>query len=330
MLKEKVLNTIKKYNMITNEDKNILVAVSGGFDSTCLLYLLNSLKQELNVNLFVAHINHELRENAKFDEEFVKNICNELDIPFFIKRIDVNNLSKNEKISIEMAGRKVRYEFLDKIAKKNDCNKIALAHNANDNVETILLNLFRGSGLNGLKGIKKVRDNKYIRPLIECTRKEIDEWLNENNIEARLDESNNENEYTRNKVRNELIPYIQKNFNENVIANINRMADNISEDDEYINDVVEKIFNESVIIYEKDTIVINGKKINNYAINIQKRLIIKCIEKLNGSVAQIEKIHIRDILKMINKNVGNKYICPNKYLKVYINRGKVYFTKQNY
>ncbi|MBE5821555.1 MAG: tRNA lysidine(34) synthetase TilS [Clostridiales bacterium] len=329
MLKEKVLNTINKYNMITKEDKNILIAVSGGFDSTCLLYLLNELKTELNINLYVAHINHGLRENAILDEEFVKKTCCKLDIPFFVDKPNINEIAKIEKMSIEMAGRKARYEFFDKIAKENNCTKIALAHNANDNVETILLNLFRGSGLNGLKGIKKVRDNKYIRPLIEITRKEIDEWLKENNITARLDESNNESEYTRNKVRNELLPYIQKNFNENVIANINRMSDNITEDDEYINNVVEDLFNQNVINCENDSIVINGKKIINYEINIQKRLILKCIEKLNGTTMQIEQVHINDILKMINKNVGNKFICPNKYLKVYLNRGKVYFTKQN-
>lgn len=329
MLKEKVLNTIKKYNMITNEDKNILVAVSGGFDSTCLLYLLNSLKQEFNINLLVAHINHGLRENAIIDEKFVKETCDNLNIPIFIDKLNVEEIAKKEKMSIEMAGRKARYEFFDKIAKDNNCTKIALAHNANDNVETILLNLFRGSGLNGLKGIKKIRDNKYIRPLIEITRKEIDEWLNENGIVARLDESNNESEYTRNKVRNELIPYIQDNFNENVIANINRMSDNITEDDEYINSVVENLFNENVINIEQDSIVIKGKNIINYEINIQKRLILKCIEKLNGSTMQIEQVHINDILRMINKNVGNKFICPNKYLKVYLNRGKVYFIKQN-
>ena len=123
------------------------------------------------------------------------------------------------------------------------------------------------------------------------------EWLKENNITARLDESNNESEYTRNKVRNELLPYIQKNFNENVIANINRMSDNITEDDEYINNVVEDLFNQNVINCENDSIVINGKKIINYEINIQKRLILKCIEKLNGTTMQIEQVHINDILK---------------------------------
>lgn len=327
MLKNKVLDTIKKYGMINSEDKNILVAVSGGYDSTCLLYLLNELKNELGINIYVAHINHCLRENAIIDEQYVKLICQKLDVECFVERIDVEKVASDNKMSLEMAGRKARYEVLEKIANSNGCSKIATAHNANDNAETILLNIFRGTGLNGLKGIKKIRQERYIRPIIEITRDEINKYLQENNIEPRLDESNLENEYRRNRIRNMVIPYIKENFNTNIIGALNKMSDIICADDEYINSNVEKIYKLDIINENDNTIILNGKRILQCEENIQKRLILKCIEKLNGTTIHIEEINVLDILKIVKNNIGNKYIIPTKGLKVLYNKGKIFFTK---
>ena len=327
MFKKKILDTINKYNMIDKKDKRILVAVSGGFDSTCLLYVLNELKEELNIEIIALHVNHCIRDNAILDEEYVINTCEKLGIKCFVERIDIKEVASNDKMSIEMAGRKARYEILDKIAKENGCTKIATAHNANDNAETILLNIFRGTGLNGLKGIKKVRQNTYIRPIIEVTRDEINEYLKQNGIEPRLDESNLENEYRRNKIRNELIPYVKENFNSNIVSALNKMSDIISEEDEYIDKNVEKIYKLHIINENKNNIIINGKKILQYDKNIQKRLILKCIEKLNGTTIHIEEINILDILKIVNNNIGNKYIIPTKGLKVLYNKGQLHFIK---
>ena len=327
MFKKKILDTINKYSMIDKNDKRILVAVSGGFDSTCLLYVLNELKEELNIEIIALHVNHCIRDNAILDEQYVINTCEKLGIKCFVERIDIKEVASNDKMSIEMAGRKSRYEILDKIAKENGCTKIATAHNANDNAETILLNIFRGSGLNGLKGIKKVRQNTYIRPIIEVTRDEINEYLKQNDIEPRLDESNLENEYRRNKIRNELIPYVKENFNSNIVSTLNKMSDIISEEDEYIDKNVEKIYKLHIINENKNNIIINGKKILQYDINIQKRLILKCIEKLKGTTIHIEEINILDILKIVNNNIGNKYIIPTKGLKVLYNRGQLHFIK---
>ena len=327
MFKKRILDTINKYSMIDKNDKQILVAVSGGFDSTCLLYVLNELKEELNIEIIALHVNHCIRDNAILDEEYVINTCEKLGIKCFVERIDIKEVASNDKMSIEMAGRKARYEILDKIAKENGCTKIATAHNANDNAETILLNIFRGTGLNGLKGIKKVRQNTYIRPIIEVTRDEINEYLKQNGIEPRLDESNLENEYRRNKIRNELIPYVKENFNSNIVSTLNKMSDIISEEDEYIDKNVEKIYKLHIINENKNNIIINGKKILQYDKNIQKRLILKCIEKLNGTTIHIEEINILDILKIVNNNIGNKYIIPTKGLKVLYNKGQLHFIK---
>ena len=163
MVKEKVLETIKKYNLISKNDK-IVVAVSGGPDSMCLLHILLTLRKEYNLELNVAHVNHMIRENAILDEEYVKDFCKNNNIQCFVKKADVLQVSKENKIGTEEAGRKVRYEFFNEVLKKTSSNKIAIAHNKNDKVETILLNLIRGTGTYGLIGIEP-KNGVYIRPL---------------------------------------------------------------------------------------------------------------------------------------------------------------------
>ncbi len=148
--------------------------MSGGPDSICLLYILNELKDILKFRIYVAHINHMIRKEADEETEYVKNFCANLKIECFVKKIDVTKISKEEKMGTEETGRKIRYDFFDEILKKVDANKIATAHNLNDKAETVLLNIIRGSGTSGLKGIEAKRDEKYIRPLIETSREDIE------------------------------------------------------------------------------------------------------------------------------------------------------------
>ena len=148
-MEEKVLKTIKKYELIKSGD-NIVLGISGGPDSICMLYILNSLKKDLNFNIYVAHINHMLRENAKLDEEYVKNTCEKLNITVYIKHIKIKEIAEKEKRGIEETGRKVRYEFFEEILRKTNSNKIATAHNLNDSIETIILNIIRGTGISGV------------------------------------------------------------------------------------------------------------------------------------------------------------------------------------
>lgn len=235
MLEEKVLKTIKKYELIENGN-NIVIGVSGGPDSMALLNILISLKKDekLNYEITVAHINHGIRIEAEEETKYVENFCKENKIPCFIKREKVEELAKKQKIGTEEAGRKLRYSFFEEVAKKVNATKIATAHNANDNAETILMNLIRGSGTSGLKGIEAKRDNKYIRPLIECTRKEIEDYCKAKKLEPKQDKSNSENIYTRNKVRNILLPLIESEFNPNIISSLNRMSQIVKEENEYL------------------------------------------------------------------------------------------------
>ena len=208
-MKNKVLKTIKKYNLIENGDKLVL-AVSGGPDSIAMLNILKELQEEqskLNFEIVVAHINHMIRKEAKEDEEYVRDYCQKNKIRFYSKSIDVQKIANNNKIGTEEAGRIVRYEFFDEIIEKTNSNKVAIAHNKNDKAETIIMNLLRGSGVSGLKGIEP-RRGKYIRPLIECERYEIEKYCEEQKLNPRIDKTNFVNEYTRNKIRNIVIPYV--------------------------------------------------------------------------------------------------------------------------
>ena len=286
-MEEKVLKTIKKYELIKSGD-NIVLGISGGPDSICMLYILNSLKKDLNFNIYVAHINHMLRENAKLDEEYVKNTCEKLNIPVYIKHIKIKEIAEKEKRGIEETGRKVRYEFFEEILRKTNSNKIATAHNLNDSIETIILNIIRGTGISGLAGIEPIRENKFIRPLIECERKEIEEYCNLDKLEPRIDESNYENKYNRNKIRNICIPYLQKELNSNVIKNISRLSEIANEEQKYIEKNVEKSFNKICIENTENKIILDIKMFVKEELVIKRRLILYTINKLIGTTINIE------------------------------------------
>ncbi len=326
MFKEKILKTIEEYNLIENGDK-IVVGVSGGPDSICLVDILNEIKNDKKIDfeIVICHINHMIREEAKEDQEFVKEYAVSKNIPFYSKEVDVAKLAQDKKISTEEAGRNVRYEFFQEILQKINGNKIATAHTKNDNAETVLMNLLRGSGTSGLKGISPIRDKKYIKPLIEITREEVEEYCRENKLNPRYDKTNQENIYTRNKVRNILIPLIKKEFNPNIIETIDRLSKLITKDNEYLDRIAKEKYDELLIKEEEKEIILNLKKFNIQDQVIKSRIIIYTIKRLLGTSQGIEKIHIDDIIKLCEKNIGNKYLTPNKNIKITVNKGKIYF-----
>lgn len=328
-MKEKVIQTIKKNKLIINGDK-IVLGVSGGPDSISMLDILRKIKEEniIQFDIVVAHINHLIRKEAVEDEEYVKKYCEKNGIECYIKRIDVQELAQNKKIGTEEAGRKARYEFFDEISQKTSSNKIAVAHNKNDKIETIIMHVLRGSGTSGLIGIEPIRDNKYIRPLIECERKEIEEYCDNQKLEPRIDKTNFENEYTRNKIRNIVIPYIKMEFNPNIIETINRLSDVVKEEETYINKIVERTYKKLLIEKSKKEIVLDLKQFNEQDEVIKNRVILYTVKLINGSTQGVEKIHIRDIVKLCNNNIGNKYLIPNKNLKILIKNKKIFFISQ--
>lgn len=326
MLKEQVLNTINKYELINKNDK-IICGVSGGPDSICMLDILKDLKEDLKIEIVVCHINHLIREEAISDEEYVVNYCRKNDIKCYVKRIDVKKYANNNKQGTEEAGRTVRYDFFEEILKEN-ANKIAIAHNKNDKIETIIMNMLRGSGISGLKGIEPKRENKYIRPLIETERTSIEEYCLKNNLQPRIDKTNFINDCTRNKIRNIVIPYIKEEFNPNIINTIDRLSLVIEEEDKYLEKRTLEVFNKLKIKYEKGYLVLNLKEFNVQDSVIKKRLILYSINKTIGNVQNIEKVNIDDIIKLCDKNIGNKYLMPNKNIKISVNKNQIFFESK--
>lgn len=324
-MEEKVLKTIKKYNLIENGDK-VIVGVSGGPDSITLLDVLLKIKEKriIDFNIIVCHVNHMIRKEAIADEEYVLEFCTKYNVPFFSKRIDIPKIAEKERIGTEEAGRKARYEFFNEILEKTSANKIATAHTANDNAETVLMNIIRGSGTTGLKGIEAKRKN-LIRPLIECSREEIEEYCTEKKLNPRIDKTNFENIYTRNKVRNLLIPYIKENFNPNIIEGINRLSDLSKQENEYLEKITAKKFEQILIEKKNDKIILDLNGFNLQETVIKSRLVLYTINILFGTRSGIEKKHIEDIIKLCSNNVGNKFLIPNKKVKILVKNKKIFF-----
>ena len=330
-LQVKVQKTIKTNNLIENNDK-IVLAVSGGPDSLCMLDLLNKFKnsKKINFEIIVAHVNHMIREEADSDEEFVKQFCQEREIEFIPKKVDIKKIAQEKKIGLEEAGREERYKFFNEILTKKRFNKIAIAHNKNDVAETMFMNLFRGTGISGLKGIE-AKSGKYIRPLIEINRSEIEKYCTENELKPRIDKTNFENEYTRNKIRNLVIPYIQKEFNPNIIETMFRLSKLVQDEEDFMKKETEKIYTE-IKVYEdlesKKQINLDLKKFNSQAKVIKSKILLYTITRLMGNSKGIEKVHIEDILKLCDRNIGNKFLTPNKNLKILIKNGQINFESK--
>lgn len=327
MFEDLVLETINKYSMISKGDK-VIVAVSGGPDSMALLNALINLKEKLGCSLYVAHVNHMIREVADSETEYVQEFCKSRGIECFVKKVDVISLANEKKIGTEEAGRNVRYEFFDEIFNKINADKIAIAHNANDNAETVLMNVLRGSGISGLKGIEPIRDNKFIRPLIEIERADIEKYCEEKTLNPKFDESNKDNTYTRNKIRNVLIPFLKEEFNPSIVEGLNRLSDLASKENKYVENIVNQEYLKILLSNENNKIVLNLKEFNVLDNFIKGKIILLCVFNLFGNTKGIEKKHIEDIIKLCERNIGNKYLMPNKNVKFFVGQGEIIITKQ--
>ncbi len=324
-MKEKVIDTIKKYKLIEKGDK-IVLGVSGGPDSIAMLDILKDLRNKFEFEIYVCHLNHMIRgQDAINDQKYVEQYCNKNQIEFFTKNVNIIEISNNQKIGTEECGRNARYNFFEEILEKTKSNKIATAHNKNDNAETVLMHLLRGSGISGLKGIKPIRNNKFIKPLIECDRKEIEEYCKQKNLNPCIDKTNFENTYTRNKIRNIVIPYIKKEFNPNIIETLFRLSEVVSSEDEFLDRITQKEFENIVLLENEHQIDLKLKEFNLLDNVIKNRLILLTTKKIFGTVNGIEKINIDDIIKMCKKNIGNKFLMPNKNLKVMVKDKKISF-----
>ena len=321
-LEQKFIDTIKENNLI-NEGDVIVVGVSGGPDSITLLTCLNKFKEYFKVQIICAHINHLIRKDSTEDEQYVENLCKKMQIKCYVKRAEVEKIAKEQKKGTEEIGRQIRYEFFDEILKKEKANKIAIAHNMNDNAETMLLNIIRGSGLTGLEGIQAKEYDKYIRPLINCKREEIEEYCIKNNLNPRIDSTNKENIYRRNIIRNKILPEI-KSLNPNIVQSLSNLSKIVKEQNECINKNVKHIYNK-IASKTLGKIELDIDEFIKLDLCMKQNIVIYTITKLKGNARNLEKTNIDDIIRLCDKKIGKKYIDVNKNLRIIIENKKIIF-----
>ena len=264
MIKSKILNAIEQYSMLGNA-KNIAVAVSGGADSMALLNALVSLEDQFGISVSAVHFNHNIRgDEAVRDETFVRAECAKLGIELLVGSADVPEFAKENRLSLEFAARQLRYEYFDSLG----FDAIATAHTASDNLETVLLNLARGASLKGLCGIPPKRDN-IIRPLILCTRQEIEDFCKSQEIRFVTDSTNLCDDYTRNNIRHNVVPVL-KSINASIEDAIARNSGFLREDEEFLDALAQKEFDN-----RKQECKLNLCDFQNLSAPIAKRVIIK-------------------------------------------------------
>lgn len=343
LLISRIRETINRYDLLSEGNK-VVVGVSGGPDSVALIFLLNLLRKELNLDLHIAHLDHRLRKDSYCDEAFVRSLAQRLNIPFTSKRINIFRLSQG--VSVEEVARKVRLEFLFYVADKVGADKIALGHNQDDQAETVLMRLIRGTGLYGLSSIlpkRNIGNWVVIRPLIEVPRKSIESYLMRKRIRFRIDRSNKDIVYLRNRIRNRLLPQLSKGYNPNVKQTLANAALLIADDYDYLQNTalkgLKRISRPVRRGKNKNTgIRLNLDKLSRLHLAIQRLLLRLAIARIKGSTRQLSYKHIREIEELIRyrpiKSIVDlpQGICvrkDRKYLDIYQRRSDRRCTHKN-
>ena len=304
---EKVRKTIARYELI-RPDEPVVVGLSGGPDSTALAAILAEIAPSLGVKIILAHYNHGLR-GAESDEDELESgrLANYLGLNFVSRKMDNVDIPKG--LSPEDFYRRRRYQFFDEVAKSYRAGKIALGHHLQDQAETVLLNLLRGSGLEGLKGILPLRDGKYIRPLLEVSRQEIISYLGKTGISYRQDSSNDKKIYLRNKIRLGLLPYLKNEYNPRLDETLAQMAEILREENAFISDCVNQALRSTCIKKQNNKIVLNIEYLNILHPAIRRRLLKKLLEDFNSQKNGISFLHVDSISRLLQNSESGKKIC---------------------
>ncbi len=329
-LEEQIYQFIKEQNLLEAGD-NCIVGVSGGADSICLLTVLAGLREKMELKLYAVHVNHMIRgTEADADESYVTEYCKKLGIPCDCYHIDVPQLAKEQKLTEEEAGRNARYEAFSQTADRYGLSdyKVAVAHNKNDVAETVLLNMVRGTGIAGMAGIPVKRD-RIVRPLLSCTRPEIEAYLEQQGIQYCTDSTNLENDYARNKIRNQVIPALNE-INTQAAAHISQTAAYAAMYDTYVTKQVGHFLDEHMEIRKQtgktDAYVLEIVRLREQDELIEDLAILELIGRVSGGRKDIGQNHVREVKKLYQAAAGSRIMLPHGGM-VYQNYGYLCFEK---
>ncbi|MBI3460319.1 tRNA lysidine(34) synthetase TilS [Candidatus Acetothermia bacterium] len=301
-MQAQVRKTIIQHQMLAPRDR-VLVAVSGGIDSVTLLHLLCVLREEFSLSLAVAHLDHQLRSDSAKDAKFVSKLAEQLKLLCFIERADVRGLAAIEKRTTEEAARKARYAFLERAARTWEANTLAVGHTLNDQVETFLMRLLRGAGLEGLKGIPTMRalnpSLTLIRPLIDCARTQIEAYAKEHKLTYREDPTNRENSFTRNKIRHQLLPWLVREFNPNLYNTIARTQKVLAQASQFLDMLSENNLNELIRDKTRDSLTIDRAGFNRLDKFLKSLVLRKALYRLGRKQTEISFDHIERIIQAL-------------------------------
>lgn len=311
-MEKKVMAFVDEYKMLKKRDV-VIVGVSGGADSVCLLFMLKKLQRMYGLKLHVVHINHCLRgEEADEDARFVKALCERIEVSYKIFTYDIKTLAAKKGISIEEMGRIARYEAFNEEINKYGGTKIATAHHMDDNAETMLFNLFRGTGIRGLSGISPMRDN-IIRPLMCLTRNEIESYLKSIGETYRNDSSNFSDDYTRNKIRHNIIKYAKENILEGVTAHMFDTARQLKNVDNYLRKQAVKVA-ERIVQHQPYITMIEKEAFKKADPAIKSYILAIAWEKAAPDEAPLNRRHLEAVAKLAEENSGKDVSLPNNWI----------------
>ncbi len=309
--------TIQSHQLFAPGD-SVLIGVSGGADSVCLLHALNAMKKELEITVAVAHLNHGIRgEEADRDAAFVKKLCRTWKIPYYSKREDIPSLAKEMQISEETVGRLKRYQFFRELCIKEKFNKIATAHNRDDQAETVLMRIIRGCGIDGLSGIRYLREDGVTRPLLDVERSQIEVYCRENQLEYCTDSTNKDENYTRNRIRHRLLPLLKEEFNPNITGALATVAQNMAEDGDFLSGYAERLYHRinSPAPGEKP-VVLDIETLSMVQEGIRNRLILLAAKDAMGRAYRLERAHLESVNTLLEKETGTSVSLPGGLLAV--------------
>ncbi|MDO8602577.1 MAG: tRNA lysidine(34) synthetase TilS [Candidatus Omnitrophota bacterium] len=307
---DKIKATIKKHNMLQKHDR-ILVGVSGGPDSVTLLHILCELRKEYSLNITIAHLDHKFRgDESEGDRRFCEGLAKKYNIEIVWEEIDVPKISKEKGLSPEETARFERYDFFKRIALEKGIDKIAVGHTRDDQAETVLMRIMRGTGMKGLGGmspVKEISGNKIIRPLIEVSRKDVEDFISESGLKFRTDSSNEKAIFTRNKIRMELIPLLEKDFNPNIKEVLGNMAENLQIENDFLSRYAKRKF-KSVSKIRQGQILIDSKKFKKLPEALRKRVLRVGLEELKGDLRRLTYQHWKEMEELIDARPVNSIV----------------------